>query len=122
MDCLEIEEEQDVTILLFNQKNEKNEKKQKNDEDNEYFADTMDMIDERCEQINHQIFQKYVGLNRYVVFIVLSLLNPRKQIMMFSKKYLSCFLVPFQKNTINIVYDDDNKVIKIRYNSIKKIE
>jgi len=102
-----------------------------NDENNEKVtilfkenepSDMTDMVDERCEQINHQHFQKYIGLNRYFVFILLALLNPRKQIMMFSKKYISCFLVPFQKNTINIVYDEENKVVKIRHNSIKKIE
>lgn len=98
---------ENVTILL------------KKNEDN--FSDMTDMIDERCEHIN-QHFQKYIGLNRYFVFILLAILNPRKQIMMFSKKYISCFLVPFQKNTINIVYDEENKVVKIRHNSIKKIE
>jgi len=104
------ENNENVTILL------------KKENEQHHFSDMTDMIDDRCLQINHEHFQKYIGLNRYFVFILLSLLNPRKQIMMFSKKYISCFIIPFQKNTINIVYDNDNNVVKIRYNSIKKIE
>ena len=117
-DLFGIDEENNENVtILFKKTNE-----QHNCSDMRDMTDMTDMIDDRCEQINHQRFQKYIGHNRYLVFILLALLNPRKQIMMFSKKYISCFILPFQKNTINIVYDNDNNVVKIRYNSIKKIE
>lgn len=100
--------EQEVTVVL-------------NDYDDSH-DDVTNILNEQYKQMNHTHFQKYIGLNRYFVCLFLSFINPRKRVFMYSKQYISRFVVPFMKNVIIIVYNEQNKVVKIRYNTIKKIE
>jgi hypothetical protein len=84
--------------------------------------------DEYCYDINHERFEKYIGLNRFVVCILLQILNPSKRVIMYNQEKImrpysqAHTLFPLLKNTINIFYNCNNKVIKIRCNSVKKIE
>ena len=97
-----------------------NENENENDEDNDDIQTII--LDETYEKINHTHFQKYLGVNRYLVFFLLKLFNPTKNIVMYNKEYLARFIVPITKNTINIIYNHQNKVLKITCNTMKKIE
>jgi hypothetical protein len=87
----------------------------------DYDDDMTIMLDEKCQQTNHAIFEKYIGLNIYLVCIILQLLNPSKRVLMYNEGKIEKHSIP-SKNAIIVFYNSKNKVTKIRYNSIKKIE
>lgn len=84
--------------------------------------DITNMLDENCEQINSHVFDKYIGLNRIFVCLVLQILNPTKRVVMHHEEKRKRHFIPIMKNTINIFHNGKNRVTKIRCNSIKKIE
>lgn len=83
--------------------------------------DMINMLDEKCQQSNHGVFEKYIGLNRVFVCIILQLLNPTKRVLMYNEGRIEKHSIPM-KNAIIIFYNSKNKVTKIRFNLIKKIE
>lgn len=86
------------------------------------YDDITNMLDDKCEQINCHVFDKYIGLNRIFVSIMLQILNPTKKVIMHDEERSKRHFIPMMKNTINIFHNKKNRVTKIRCNSIKKIE
>jgi len=84
--------------------------------------DVTNMLDEKYEQINHARFEKYIGLNRIFVCVVLQILNPTKKVIMHDEERQKRRVFPILKNTMNVFHDKKNRVTRIRCNSIKKIE
>lgn len=93
-----------------------------NYEDDLETDDITIMLNERCEQIKHAVFEKYIGRNRIFVCLLLQLLNPTKRVIMHDEEKQKRYCSPLMQNTINVFHNAKHRVTKIRCNSVKKID